>query len=464
MTKQTEPVGRREFLTQLGVTAGTAVLAPALVDVAAPHPAQAAEPPKGRIPDTPLKFGHMTFMSGPGAVLGEPSHKGHVLAVEEINAAGGFLGKRKIETMVSDESAGPDANAKELRRLKLSAGIDWFTGVIAVHNTVAVAPVAEELKIPTILTEGCGDLLFEKVVPNPHYVFGMTNILSADGVSSAVAVAHTWPEVRKIAHVHPDYAFGRWFIAHFNVAIEKLLPGIQVVSEGWPKLGERDFTSHITKVMAAKPDLLVTALWGGDYVAFYKQALRLGLFDKMKVCGSIAFGCVPQALGKDHPEGILAGAHSNYHFTHPVGNRWPLNRQFVERYHKRWKEYPNLEAEAAYTGMYFLKTAIEKANRLVGGWPDTDAIIEQLEGLGMAAPSGYVSIRREDHRAFKDVVVGFSKNVPEYPFPVWDPERVMTMPIRNMTAPPGWAKPGQGHNDISATYNWIKETWPKVSG
>ena len=265
---------------------------------------------------------------------------------------------------------------------------------------------------------------------------------------SAVAVANT-EEVRKVGDIHPDYAFGRWFIAHFNVALEKLLPGVQVVAEGWPKLGERDFSTHITKVMGAKPDLLVTALWGADYVSFYKQALRFGLFDRMKVCGSIAFGCVPHALGKDHPEGILAGAHSNYHFTHPIGNRWPLNKQFVERYYKRWKEYPNLEAEAAYTGMYFLKTAIERANKLVGGWPDTDAIIGQLEGLSIAAPSGYVSIRREDHRAFKDVVVGFSKNLPDYPFPVWDPNRVMTMAVRNMTAPPNWPKPGQGHNDIS---------------
>ncbi|MGH7411751.1 MAG: twin-arginine translocation signal domain-containing protein, partial [Candidatus Methylomirabilis sp.] len=78
----TEQVGRREFLGRLGVTAGAAVLAPAIVDVAAPREAGAAEPPKGRIPDTPLKFGHMTFMSGPGAMLGEPSYKGHVLAVE----------------------------------------------------------------------------------------------------------------------------------------------------------------------------------------------------------------------------------------------------------------------------------------------------------------------------------------------------------------------------------------------
>jgi branched-chain amino acid transport system substrate-binding protein len=459
-----QETSRREFLSRLGVTVGAAALGSSVADVAAPPRAGSAEPAKGRIPDKPLKFGHITFTSGPGALLGEHSWKGHLLAVEEINAEGGLLGKRKIESFVSDESAGPDANVKELRRMKLSVGIDWFTGVIAVHNTVALAPVAEELKIPTIFTEGCGDLLFEKVVPNPHYVFATTNILSADGVSSAVAVSTTWPEVRKVAHIHPDYAFGRWFFAHFNVAIEKLLPGVQVVSEGWPKLGERDFTPHITKIIAAKPDLLATSLWGGDYVTFYKQALRLGLFDKMKVCASIGFGCVPHSIGKDHPEGIIAGAHSNYFFTHPAGNRWPLNKQFVERFYKRWKEYPNLEGESAYTGMYLLKTAVEKANKLVGGWPDTEAIITQLEGLSMAAPSGYVAIRREDHRAYKDIVVGFSKNLPEYPFPVWDPQRIMTMPVRHMTAPPNWPKPGQGHDDISATYNWIKTTWPKVAG
>ena len=80
-----------------------------------------------------------------------------------------------------------------------------------------------------------------------------------------------------------------------------------------------DYTAHITKILAAKPDLLVTTLWGGDYVAFYKQALNFGLFDKMKVIANIAFGIEPEALEKDHPEGILAGAHSNYHFTLPTG-------------------------------------------------------------------------------------------------------------------------------------------------
>src|SRR5713101_8322756 len=102
-------VNRRDFLQALGITAGAAALG-ATAGSTAPHQAeaQAKEPPKGSIPDKPIKIGHMTFFTGPGAVLGEPSYKGHILAAEEINGQGGFLGKRKIDTLKADENAGTD--------------------------------------------------------------------------------------------------------------------------------------------------------------------------------------------------------------------------------------------------------------------------------------------------------------------------------------------------------------------
>ena len=65
-------------------------------------------------------------------------------------------------------------------------------------------------------------------------------------------------------------------------------------------------------------------------------------------------------------------------------------------------------------------------------------------------------------KGYKDAVIGFSKNLPAYPFSTWDPDRVITIPIRNITAPPNWPKPGTSHNDPTSTYNWIKETWPQV--
>jgi branched-chain amino acid transport system substrate-binding protein len=452
----TAEVNRRDFLNTLGVTVGAAALGAAGY-AAVPAPAAAQQAPKGKIPDKPLKFGHMTFFTGPGAVLGEHSYKGHLLAAEEINAQGGFLGKRQIETITADEAAGTDANVKELRRMKLSADIDWFTGVISSGNTPALGPVAEELKLPTIFVDGCTDFLFDKAVPEPHYIFRITNMQSADGVTCAVAVAQTWPEVRRIAHIHPDYSYGRNAFDHFKIAIQKLLPGTEVVSEAWPKLFTTDFTPHITKTIAAKPDLLVSSVWGGDYVAMYKQALGYGLFDKMKMASMIAFGVAPHAIGKDHPAGVITGVHSNYYFTYPAGNMWPLNRDFVAKFHARWKEYPNFQAEGAYSTLYILKHAIEKANKLTGGWPDIDAIISQLEGLSMPTPAGYIHIRADNHQGYKDAVTGFSTLSPDYPFPILDPTRMITIPIRNITAPPGWPK-----KEPTATYTWIEETWPQA--
>ena len=118
-----------------------------------------------------------------------------------------------------------------------------------------------------------------------------------------------------------------------------------------------------------------------------------------------------------------------------------------QRYYKRWKEYPNFQAEGAYTALNLLNTAIERANKLTGGWPEDEAIISQLEGLGLDTPSGYLYMR-PDHQAYKDAVTGFSKNLPQYEFAAWDPDRIITIPIRNITAPLGWPKPGTSHNDF----------------
>src|SRR5437667_4807222 len=251
---------RRELLSQLGVSIAAAAGGGAAA-LALPSPARAEEKPKGTIPSTPFKIGHMTFFTGAGAVLGEPMYKGNVLAAEEINAAGGLLGKRKIEILKADEAAGTDANTKEMRRLKLSEKIDMFMGITSSGNTPALGPVAEELKCLTIFVDGCTDFLWDKAVPNPHYIFRITNMQSADGVTCAVAVAQTWPKIKKIAHIHPDYSYGRNAFDHFGIVMKKLLPQTEVVSEGWPKLGTTDFSSHITKTIASKPDLIVASVW-----------------------------------------------------------------------------------------------------------------------------------------------------------------------------------------------------------
>ena len=313
-------VTRRNFLSSVAVGAA-AVTAGQATYFAGPRPAHAAFKAKGNIPDKPFKTGHITFLTGPANLLGEPGRKGHLMAAEEINAEGGLLGKRKIETIMADEAAGTDANVKELRRMKLSENIDLFTGVISSGNTPALGPVAEELQVLTLFNDGCTDFLFDKAVPKPKYTFRVTNIQSADGVTSAVGAAKAWPNAKRVGSIQPDYSYGRNVHEHFMLAYQKLVPGATAVSEAWPKLGTTDFTPHITKLLSDQPEILICGLWGGDYVAFYKQALRYGLFDKMKVATTLAFGGQPHAIGKDHPEGVLAGCHANYFFTHPAKGR-----------------------------------------------------------------------------------------------------------------------------------------------
>src|SRR6266850_2220208 len=251
---------RRDFLSRLGVTSAAAI-GGSMTGFGLAGLAHAQDKPKGTIPDKPFKIGHMTFFTGAGAVLGEPMYKGNLLAADEINAQGGLLGKRKIEILKADEAAGTDANTKEMRRLKLSEKIDLFMGITSSGNSPALGPVAEELKLLTMFVDGCTDFLFDKAVPNPRYIFRITNIQSADGATCAIATAMTWPKVRRIAHIHPDYSYGRNAFDHFSIVMKKMVPGTQVVSEGWPKLGTTDFTSHITKAIASKPDLLVSSVW-----------------------------------------------------------------------------------------------------------------------------------------------------------------------------------------------------------
>jgi branched-chain amino acid transport system substrate-binding protein len=160
-----EQVTRRDLMKRLGMTIGAAAASAGSLVTPKTAEAQQKFTPKGNIPSTPFKTGHMTFFTGPAAVLGEQSYKGHILAAEEINAQGGLLGKRQIETLKADEAAGTDANVKELRRLKLSEKIDLFTGIISSGNTPALGPVAEEVKCLTIFVDGCTDFLFEKAGP-----------------------------------------------------------------------------------------------------------------------------------------------------------------------------------------------------------------------------------------------------------------------------------------------------------
>jgi branched-chain amino acid transport system substrate-binding protein len=388
-------------------------------------------------PTTPIKIGAQYLFRGGGAVLGLPGAYGLRMAVKEINDAGGVLG-RKVELLERDEGA-TDATVAEFRKLVLEDKIDYYFGLISSGNTPAVGPEAEQNRILTIFTDGCTDILFEQAVPNPKYVFRITNIQSSDAFTAAAGGVRILfdtgavPKNAKVAGIHPDYAYGRLIHDFGTTMLKKMVPDVEILPPQFvPLFQVTDFSAQITAIAAQKPDVLLTSLWGGDYINFYKQALGYGLFKQAKFITTLGFGGSPQTVGKDHPPGHIMGVHANYWFTHPDWTTWPINKTFSEKFYQMWNEWPSFEGEGAYVSGLMWKSAIEKASSLVGGYPDHTEVIPILENMGFYGPAGYVWFRKQNHQGYKNAVTGVGGEDPTYPFATMT--EVISIPIEKVSA------------------------------
>ena len=164
-----------------------------------------------------------------------------------------------------------------------------------------------------------------------------------------------YPKAKKFCTIAPDYEFGRREEAAFEEEIKRLVPDAEILYQAWPKPGEKDFTSFITAIMAKKPDAVHSSLFGGDLVAFTKQAAPYGFFEKIPFMALydlpvfIALKTMPQRVSWP-----LAGAAS---FMDPN----PKMMEFAEKYKKVHGEYPDSWAVQAYDSVYLIKAAVEKA-------------------------------------------------------------------------------------------------------
>ncbi len=389
------------------------------------------------VPKEPLKIGVITILSGPGALLFEPGLKALQMEVDKINANGGILG-RKIELSVKDSEGKPDKSVDFFRRLIEEENVEFVITGSTSAEAIALAPVAEQNKRVLIIEEGTAAKLFEEVDTNPKYVFRIDNFDILDSISTAIALKKTWPDVKKFAVIGADYAWGHdtWDI--LKGALEILIPDMEVVAETWPPLFSEDFTSHISTVMAANPDVVALVLWGGDLVTCIKQGVQYGLFKNIKAISPTG-GEYVWAAGSDAPDGMLMG--TRYYFTYPPWDRWWLNRDFNLEFHKRFPDsrggWPGFNCNSAYAAIHFLKAAIERAYTIYGGWPTQEQVAEALEGLMIPTPGGYRYMRPEDHQSMGYAVTGLTKQDPKFGFAILDPAEAV--PPEEM-APPGGVK------------------------
>lgn len=354
----------------------------------------------------PIKLGALFVMSGKLGGYGKSGWQAIQLAVDEINAQGGILG-RKLEAKVEDTKVKPEIGVQIAKKYILKDKMDFLIGPTASSVGLATSDVARQYKKLLVVTQSATDVLTGPQFN--RYQFSVLSNALMHARSGAYLMAGK-PYKRWMC-IGPDYSYGHSSWNMFKTKLKELRPDVEIVGELFPKLMTADFTPYINKIIEAKPDAVWSPLWGGDAVTLIKQAMPFKLFDQVKFAfpvGASQEVLVP--IGKDMPEGIYMSA--RYFFTTPDSE---MNKRFVKAYYERFKEYPSYMAEESYAGVYFLKAAIERA-----GTTDTEKIIEAVERepLAWETPEGWKIMRKGDHLVVEDVVWGETVYSEKYGFAI----------------------------------------------
>lgn len=386
-----------DFLRRAGMAlVGTAMLL-------TPHLVQA---------EKPIKVGYVVVLSGAAALIGEPSLKGAQMYVEEINGKGGVLG-RKLELVVRDSKGNADEAVRVTRDLILRENVDFLVGTLTSAEGPAVSPVAKENKMPFVVPVAKTDQLTAPANLHP-YVFRTATTTTIEGRAAAEIMAK-W-NVKRVATMSPDYAFGQDVTRAFVEHLKKIKPGIEIVDQQWPKLGEADYSPFINAQLAKKPDAVFCSVWGGHFVTFVKQAKPLRYFETLKnnFLGAAESGAIEtvKALGKDYPVGIWANSYDAFNWEGP-----PSHKEFIKNLKVYLKdEHPSSWPITGYTGMQFLAEAIKKA-----GSVNQEKVAKAMLGLSIESPIGKLTVREKDHQANRAHLWGKMALDPKYPHAVMSP-------------------------------------------
>ncbi len=353
-----------------------------------------------------VRLGAMFISSGKMGGYGKHGKQAIELAVDEINANGGILGK-KLEATVEDTLLKKDIAINLAKKFITEDRVDFLMGPTSSGIALSLTEVAKEYKKILVTTQAATDALTgAKIHP---YIFSTLSNAMMHSRSGAYFLA-TKPYKRYMC-IGPDYSYGHASWEMFKSKLQELRPDVEIVGELFPKFLSKDYSEYIKQIEELKPDVVWSPLWGGDAVTFIRQALPTGLFDKVKFAFPVAGALeVLIPLGKEMPEGIYVS--SRYFFTSPNSS---MNKKFVKDYYDRFKEYPDYMAAETYAGVYFIKSAVERA-----GTTNSEKIIQAVEKepLAWETPEGWKIMVGADHSVIEDCLWGETKWDKEFGFSI----------------------------------------------
>lgn len=390
-------MSRRDFIIT-SVGAGVMTMVPRFVT------AGAAEP---------YRIGVCLPTTGSGANYSERPIKGLPLIAAEINKRGGLLGKHPIELHFRDTQTKPDVGAREARSLILNEKVQTIIGTWSSAVAMAIQEITHEHKVLHLAaTSNSSKIVNENYTPY-SFQFGPNSRMQSGATVVAVLKMIKSKGWKTYVTLGLDYEWGRDAQRVFVDKMTKESPETKLTKVFWAKLGETDFTSYITAIMALKPDFMFGAIAGKDNETFLQQAKPAGLFKRVAYPGAFLPVTELMQQRKTLPRGII-GLNRCPFFAH-MDN--PIMQKYVKMYQEKFgkDDYPDDFACMYFDALNGLDQGVTKAGSI-----NSDAVKAALRGATIDTCRGKLTFRDCNNQLDAPSYVGEVVDTADYPFPIFD--------------------------------------------
>lgn len=346
-----------------------------------------------------LDVGVFSFLSGPAAAYGMPGRQGAEVMIDQINAAGGIDGV-PLKASFVDEAQGAEGVISEYRRLSEDPESDFMVAALSSGNCLALAPIADQMKMPTVGWNCDTHQLFAK---GKHpYFFRPNGNTIAEFMSYVLYFLDKNPDVKRVAIINPDYSFGHDAAEIVKASLKALKPDAEIVAELFPKMGSSTYQTEISRLSAARPDVIFSNLWGGDLENFVRQAKPRGLFRQSQAVFALGESSMNNVA---MPDGAIVGVLGDGWWRSPDAQKLGA-ADFAKAYRAKFDKDPVFPAMKMANSFVIMKAAYEKAIKANNGaWPTKDQVRDALNGMSIETLTGKMTFR-PDHDGIVDQVVG----------------------------------------------------------
>jgi len=339
----------------------------------------------------PFKVGFPIPLTGPYGTEALDQQAGAELAIAEVNADGGVLG-RKVELVVRDTKLKAAEAARRAKELLEAEKVELMSGCLSASNQLAVNQLAKEHGVPYVSVSQANEITQRQ----DNSVYTYHEALDPHTTTQAVGEWVGKNFGKRWYYLTSDYAYGWQMTDGFKRKGKEF--GAEDVGETKHPLGTSDYSSYMPRILAANPDVLLLNNFGKDQLNSIKQATAFGLKKKMQLICPIILMSARIGAGWEAYDGVAGGTSFDWGLTIPT------SQKFVSAFQKMHGRPPIDYAGYSYGGIKELLMAINRAGKV-----DAVGIAEAIEGRTYDNYKGNQWWRPCDHQSQQDVFIVRSK-------------------------------------------------------